>query len=240
MKPLLIAIALLLSTSVPAQQAEAAVQEVETADQYSFRAELDNGEAKELMRCANALTNSNINVRMKGNLTLSVDKHSELSVDTRRRLLTIEHYGSDPVERARTKQLVARAKACLDAPAAPETTTSTRSSSSSTSETETSDGTHYAYALRGSDIATRDLVQAFASAAAVTVNPHFTGDWTTSDDDGIAYSLDTRRHRISIDYHGDDAAVMERAKEKAQTIRTRLHFTPDTPDTPDERSEHPH
>ncbi|CAH1001072.1 hypothetical protein LEM8419_02027 [Neolewinella maritima] len=95
---------------------------------------------------------------------------------------------------------------------------------SRTQQLESEDGTHYTYSLRTTTVDQADLVQAFAQAAGVTVNARFSGDWTTSDDDGIAYSLDTRRNRLSIDYRGDDAEVMQRAKEKARVLRKRLNI----------------
>ena len=234
MKPVFSALALLLSTSVPAQSGDQVTQEIESADRYSFRVELENGHSSELMRCANLLTESNTNVNMKGHLTQTVDAHAELSVDTRRRLLTIEHNGSDPEERVRVKQLAARAKTCLDLPTTPEIPQSNRTTTSSDSAivTETNNGTHYAYTQQDSKVDARDLVRAFAKAAGITVNARFTGDWTTSDDDGIEYSMDTRSSYLSIRYNGEDPTVAERAREKVRELRVSLNLAtpPDVPE----------
>lgn len=232
MKPLLLCLlTLLLSTRVPAQKGDDVVQEVETTDRYLFRLELERGKASALMQCTTELTDGNVRLRMGGKLTYPVDDHAELYVDTRRRLLTIEHSGSEPAERTRVKELAARAKVCLDAPATPAPPPAKRTRNLRSIETEMDDDTRYTYSLRDSEIDTKELVRAFAEVASVTVNARFTGDWTTADDDGIEYSLDTRRHLIRIDYRGDDATVTERTKEKVRVLRARLRVATDAAET---------
>ena len=102
----------------------------------------------------------------------------------------------------------------------------------STSQSETDDGTHYSYVLKSDAVDRFDLVQAFARASGVPVNPGFSGDWTTSDDDGIEYSLNTRRHFLAIRYHGDDPAAAALARDKAQAIRVDLDLPQDAPEPP--------
>ena len=116
MRPVFIAFALLLCTCVHAQSERSTVTETERENNYFFRVRLNEGRSSELMHCTNELTESNINVRMKGDLTLTVDDHSELTVITRSRTLDIEHRGSQAAERQRVKDLVARVKECLDLP----------------------------------------------------------------------------------------------------------------------------
>lgn len=117
MKPLLITIVLSLCTcALAAQDKQNVVKESETDNNYFFRVHLENGRSSQLMHCMNTVTESNINVRMKGELTLNVDTHSELNIDTRDRVLTIEHSGSEPAERERIKQLVVQTKECLNIP----------------------------------------------------------------------------------------------------------------------------
>lgn len=226
MKPVLIALLVLLCTCVRAQKTKDAVQEVENADRYFFRVELEKGKAKQLMECTNELTDGNVGLKKRGRLLpYSIDEHTELAVNVRRRLLTIEHHGNEPAERERTKAVAARAKACLNV-AAPDAPRLTKRSSRSV---EIDGDTHYSYSLQDNKINARDLIQAYAAVVGQTINGGFSGDWSTY--------LSTRRNRISIDYQGDDVAVRERAKEKAAALRTRLRITPDTSETPDERSD---
>ena len=100
--------------------------------------------------------------------------------------------------------------------------TCVRAQNTFTSQSENEDDTKYYYSLRTNKIDREELVMAFAKAAEVTVNARFSGDWTTSDDEGIEYHLNTRRHRLHIDYQGDDPAVKERAKAKVQDLKRRL------------------
>ncbi|WP_420458669.1 hypothetical protein [Neolewinella sp.] len=120
MKPLLIAIALLLCTcALAAQQERRHVQESEHEDSYFFRVRLDPGKSSELMHCMNQVTDNNINVHMRGDLTTNIDEHATLHIDTHDRTLIIEHTGDQPEERKRVKEIVARTKQCLDIQATP-------------------------------------------------------------------------------------------------------------------------
>lgn len=97
-------------------------------------------------------------------------------------------------------------------------------------QSETDEDSRYTYSLRTNKIDSKDLVAAFAEAAGVNVNAKFTGDWTTSDDDGIEYSLDTRRNRLSIEYRGDDPTITQRAKEKVRALKERLDIDTEAPE----------
>ncbi|WP_157974456.1 hypothetical protein [Lewinella sp. IMCC34183] len=96
-------------------------------------------------------------------------------------------------------------------------------------QTELEDGTHYTYTLKSDAVDRFELVQAFARASGVTVHPSFSGDWTTTDSDGIEYSLNTPRHFLAIRYRGDDAATTEVARRKARVIREDLHLPQEAP-----------
>ena len=123
MKPVLIVLLVLLCTCVRAQKTKDVVQEAESADHYFFRVELEKGKAKQLMQCTNELTDGNVGLKKRGLLLpYSIDEHTKLAVNIRRRLLTIEHDGDDPEERKRVKEQVAEARECLSLPATTVTT----------------------------------------------------------------------------------------------------------------------
>ena len=120
MPRLFIALSLLLCTcALAAQQEHRHVQESEQEDSYFFRVRLDPGKSSELMHCMNQVTDNNINVHMRGDLTNNIDDHATLHIDTYDRSLTIEHTGDQPEERERVKEFVARTKQCLDIQATP-------------------------------------------------------------------------------------------------------------------------
>ncbi len=96
--------------------------------------------------------------------------------------------------------------------------------SSVTSQSEIETDNHYTYSLRTNKIDRKEVVAAFAEAAGVTVHARFTGDWTTSDDDGIAYYLNTRRNRLSIEYRGKQEEVRARARAKVVALQQRLNL----------------
>ena len=115
MKPIFIALILFLCTcALAAQQEHRHVQESEQEDGYFFRVRLDQGKSSELMHCMNQVTDNNINVRMRGDLTTNIDDHATLHIDTHDRTLTIEHTGDQPEERERVKEIVSRTRKCLD------------------------------------------------------------------------------------------------------------------------------
>ena len=119
---LLLLFLLLACTCVRAQNSEDVVQEVESADNYFFRVELE-GKAKQLMECTNELTDGHVALKRRGRLLpYSIDDNTKLAVNIRRRLLTIEHDGDDPEERKRMKEQVAEARECLSLPATTVTT----------------------------------------------------------------------------------------------------------------------
>ena len=98
-----------------------------------------------------------------------------------------------------------------------------------TVQSEREDGTHYTYTLQSDAAEKVEMVRAFARASGVTVHPRFSGDWTTTDDDGIEYSLDTRRHLLSVRYRGDDPETAGLARQKARTIREDLRVPEEAP-----------
>lgn len=118
---------------------------------------------------------------------------------------------------------------CARAQTQNEERSSTVSSSARSVQSETDDGTHYSYSLRTNKVEREDILQAFAEAAGTTVSPRFTGDWTTSDDNGIKYSMNTRRNYLSIEYTGDDPEASKIAREKVRQIKRRLDIETDEP-----------
>ena len=105
------------TTSLLLTAQDATVRETETDDRYLFSVHHPDGKSKELMRCLNEVTNSNINVKMRGELTLSIAEEATLTVVTKDRTLLIEHEGSDPAARQRTREVVVATRQCLDIPA---------------------------------------------------------------------------------------------------------------------------
>ena len=93
-----------------------------------------------------------------------------------------------------------------------------------TAQSEIETKNRYTYSLRTTKIDRKEVVAAFAEAAGITVHARFTGDWTTSDDDGIEYYLNTRRNRLSIEYGGKDEEVSARAKAKVVALQQRLNL----------------
>ena len=123
MPRLLLPLLLLACTCVRAQKGNDVVQEVENADRYFFHVELEKGKAKQLMQCTNMLTDGNVSLKKRGRLLpYGIDEHTELAVNIRRRLLTIEHSGSELEERRRVKEKVVETKECLSLPATNVTT----------------------------------------------------------------------------------------------------------------------
>jgi hypothetical protein len=208
--------------ALAAQQEHRQIRETEREDSYSFRVRLDRGQSSDLMHCMNQVTDNNINVRMRGDLTTNIDEHSTLSVNTRSRTLAIEHAGAQPDERQRVKEIVARTKRCLDLPSAPIAPgrTSAGGSSSNVSEKESERG--YSFHVKTDDIDRQLLNATFGEITGMEVNGQFSGDWNTKDEDGIEIAMHTRRNYLRIDYRGSDAAVRAKAKKKANLVRERF------------------
>lgn len=100
----------------------------------------------------------------------------------------------------------------------------------SISQTEIEVGDRYAYTLRTNTLPQKKILAAFGEAMNTTLDMDFSGNWETTDEDGIEYRYNTRRNRLSISCEGGDEVTAARARAIVATFRERLGIDSDDDD----------
>ena len=112
---LLLLLALSLSAGAAAQTASH-VRKVDREDSYLFRVHYTQGKSSDLVACANEVLGNNINIRMRGDLSLDIAPEANFRIVTKDRMMKIEHTAADPETRAEVRKTVAKFEECLHLP----------------------------------------------------------------------------------------------------------------------------